>query len=88
MEGLRKSALVDLRVREVPLQVTMPAGPLLEAPAIPDPSAPAAPVAPAAPDAEFRTTPQDAPERVAPPPSAPRPTPTPSPRPTPPPQMP
>jgi hypothetical protein len=91
MAGLRKTALVDLRVREVPLQVTMPSGPLLEAPAVPDPAAPAAPSAPAAPvapDAEFTTTPQEAPERVAPPPPAGTPTPLPSPRSTPSPPLP
>jgi peptidyl-prolyl cis-trans isomerase SurA len=90
MEGLRKTALVDLRVREVPLQVTMPAGPLLEAPTLADPTGPAAvaPAAPAAPDAEFTTTPQDAPERVAPPPAAGPPAPVPSPRSTPSPPLP
>jgi parvulin-like peptidyl-prolyl cis-trans isomerase-like protein len=30
MEGLRKSALIDLRVREVPLQVTLPSSSLIE----------------------------------------------------------
>lgn len=88
MEGLRKPALVDLKVREVPLQVSVPAGPLLEAPVLPEQAAPAA-RAPAAPmprsDEEFTTTPQSAPERVAPPPPvAPSPAPTPTPSPTPP----
>jgi peptidyl-prolyl cis-trans isomerase SurA len=86
MDGLRKTALVDLRVREVPLQVTMPAGPLLEAPSMPEAAAPAAPVAPAAPDAEFTTSPQAAPERVAPlpAPGAPAPSPAPQASPSPP----
>jgi hypothetical protein len=111
LAGLRKTALVDLRVREVPLQVTVPATSLLEPPSDDEeePAASAAPAAgaaapaetkPAAPAAgaadEFSTTPQDRPERVAPPPPvtpppapeaaapgtpAPRPTPTPTPRP-------
>src|SRR5262245_43042540 len=34
--GLRKTALIDLKVREVPLQVTVPTGTLLEAPSAPD----------------------------------------------------
>jgi parvulin-like peptidyl-prolyl isomerase len=77
MEGLRKNALIDLRVREVPLTVTVPTGTsILEAPSAPPgalPGAPsAAPAAPADPGAEFTVTP------VAPP--------TPSPSPTPPPQ--
>jgi parvulin-like peptidyl-prolyl isomerase len=80
LAGLRKTALVDLRVREVPLQVTVPATSLLEPPAAEEgepASAPAAePAAPAASaaapaaaeDDEFTTTPQARPERVAPPP--------------------
>ena len=32
--GLRKTALVDLKVREVPLQVELPTGPGLEAPIV------------------------------------------------------
>jgi len=82
LEGLRKTALVDLRVREVPLQVTVPATSLLEPPddeedvpaesAGPGPApaegAPALPAAGA--DDEISTTPQARPERVAPPPPA------------------
>jgi parvulin-like peptidyl-prolyl isomerase len=90
---LRQSSIVELRVREVPLQLTgpIPEGSLREAleplapgapapqePAVPAPAAaPTAPTAPAAPgtpvDDEVTTTPQAAPERVAPkpPPSPP-----------------
>jgi peptidyl-prolyl cis-trans isomerase SurA len=82
---LRKSSVVELRVREVPLQLTgpIPEGSLREAleplapagPAAPEPAPPAAPVAPApaAVDDEITTTPQAAPEHVAPkpPPSPP-----------------
>jgi peptidyl-prolyl cis-trans isomerase SurA len=84
--GLRKPALIDLKVREVPLQVTVPTGTLLEAPTAPDLGAVAAPSAVANPDAEFTTSPQERPEVVAPPPSvaAPPPSPTPQPSPTPP----
>jgi parvulin-like peptidyl-prolyl isomerase len=86
LAGLRKTALVDLRVREVPLQVTVPATSLLEPPSDDegDPLAPAptagapsaeapasaAPAAAAAEDDEISTTPQARPERVAPPPPA------------------
>ena len=94
LEGLRQKAIVDLRVREVPLQLSQPAptgGTRLEQtePALPgdapSPSAaPALPPAPANPDAEFSTTPQDRPERVAPPEApAPKPSPTPTPQPPP-----
>jgi peptidyl-prolyl cis-trans isomerase SurA len=82
IEGLRKTALIDLKVREVPLQVTVPAGPLLEAPSAPDAGAAAAPAAPAS-DQEFTVSPQEKAERVAPAPGA-APTPAPSPSPTPP----
>jgi parvulin-like peptidyl-prolyl isomerase len=73
MEGLRKGALIDLRVREVPLTVTVPTGSsILEAPsAQPGAPAPAPSAAPVDPAAEFTVTPS---------------TPTPSPTPTPPPQ--
>jgi parvulin-like peptidyl-prolyl isomerase len=86
LAGLRKTALVDLRVREVPLQVTVPATSLLEPPSDHegDPLAPApaagrppaeapaaaAPATGAAADDEISTTPQARPERVAPPPPA------------------
>jgi peptidyl-prolyl cis-trans isomerase SurA len=79
VEGLRKSAIVEVRVKEVPLQVSRPITPstLLEPP-LPDvatdtprPTAPA-PVGPPAPipaddEPEISTTRQAAPERVAPP---------------------
>jgi parvulin-like peptidyl-prolyl isomerase len=83
LEGLRKTALVELRVREVPLQVTVPATSLLEPPTDDEEEAPAeaavprtapaegAPAVPAAgDDDEISTTPQARPERVAPPPPA------------------
>ncbi|MFI5007124.1 MAG: peptidyl-prolyl cis-trans isomerase [Solirubrobacterales bacterium] len=82
IQDLRKKAIVDLRVREVPLQLTGPVpspvegGSLLdkvpEAPAPGAPQAPAAVVGPAAPpvdpEAEIVTTGSAEPERVAPPP--------------------
>ncbi|HET9314973.1 MAG TPA: peptidyl-prolyl cis-trans isomerase, partial [Vicinamibacteria bacterium] len=58
--GLRKTALIDLKVREVPLSVDMPVGPGLEAPSLGkvpggvdavSPSAPPAAAAPSAPAA-------------------------------------
>jgi parvulin-like peptidyl-prolyl isomerase len=81
LAGLRKGALVDLRVREVPLQVTVPASSLLEPPSDDDEAA-GAPTGAAAPssgaatpaaaaagdDDEISTSPQARPERVAPPP--------------------
>jgi peptidyl-prolyl cis-trans isomerase SurA len=80
---LRKNSVVELRVREVPLQLTgpIPEGSLLEAleplsatapepaPAAPAPAIPAAPAAPV--DDEVTTTPQAAPEKVSPPPPPP-----------------
>jgi len=60
MEGLRKAAVtIDVRVREVPLQVHLPEAPAstLKAPS----------VAPAAEGEEFNTTPQARPERIVPP---------------------
>lgn len=79
MEGLRKSALIDLRVREVPLSVTVAPSSLLEPPGAD--AAPAPVAKPTAPDAEFNVSPQAAPERVAPPavPAPTRPTPAPTP---------
>jgi len=88
IQGLRKKAIVDARVREVPLQLTGPipsppqAGGLLAT--VPDPPATgaepaaAATVGPAAPppadsDAEISTSGPAQPERVAPPPPAARP---------------
>jgi len=77
MEGLRKAAIIDIRVREVPLQATVPSAPGLEIPGD-VPSADAVPPAPpaAAPEAEISTTPQTRPEHVVPEP-APSPTPPP-----------
>jgi hypothetical protein len=90
---LRKDSVVELRVREVPLQLTgpIPEGSLREAleplapsSGAPEPAAPA-PVAPAAPaavvDDEVTTTPQAAPEKVAPPPRPTQPPPQPPPGP-------
>lgn len=89
VEELRKNAIIDVKVREVPLQVSRPVGPstFLEpptddalakrvTPAGATPAAPAAPAgptagppppSPAADDAEFSTSPQEAPEHVTPP---------------------
>lgn len=77
IEGLRKNATVDIRVREVPLQV-MPGAPgggtigtlPEDGPEAPDAPAAGAPEAarPAA-EPEIQTTPQARPERVAPTPS-------------------
>ncbi|PYQ07163.1 MAG: hypothetical protein DMF83_10375 [Acidobacteria bacterium] len=89
LAGLREKAIVDLRVREVPLQLTgpTPAGatrlePAAEGAAAAATASPSPAAAPANPDEEISTTPQTRPERVAPPPTG---TPTPSPTPTPPP---
>jgi hypothetical protein len=96
VEGLRKTATIDVRVREVPLQVDRPtlgSAPLQEGP----PSSgvaplgetvsppPAVPAAPGGDASEFETTPQAGPERVAPapPPTASTPTASPSPAPSP-----
>jgi parvulin-like peptidyl-prolyl isomerase len=66
LAGLRKTAgTIDVRVREVPLQVAVP-----EVPAGGVLAAPGGPAAPAASgDDEFSTTPQTKPERIAPEPS-------------------
>jgi parvulin-like peptidyl-prolyl isomerase len=97
--GLRKGALIDLKVREVPLSIDVPASPGLEAPSLgklpgPGEAAPAAaapaaaaPAAasPAAEDIdEFTTSPQARPERVAPPALPGQPAPAPTPTPKPP----
>jgi parvulin-like peptidyl-prolyl isomerase len=73
LEGLRKNALVDLKVREVPLQVDVPTTPTLREP--PSGQAGAATES----DQEFTTSGADKPERVAPPtaPDAPKPSPPP-----------
>jgi peptidyl-prolyl cis-trans isomerase SurA len=68
LEGLRKEAIIDIRVREVPLQAPVPAGKTLDMPASP---------ALANPDAEISTTPQAAPEHVVPAKPQPSPSPTP-----------
>ena len=69
VEGLRKTAVIDVRVREVPLQVSLPAvsTPLLESPtdAPGTPGSPPPPP-PSAPAAEIETSPQAAPEHVVP----------------------
>jgi parvulin-like peptidyl-prolyl isomerase len=85
LEGLRKNAIIDIRVREVPLQVNLTStGSLLEPLAEPAaaPDAAARPSArPKPDDDEISATPQARPERVAPPPRpVPSPTPTPPPR--------
>jgi parvulin-like peptidyl-prolyl isomerase len=97
MQELRKNASIELRVREVPVQLTgpIPEASLLEAlaPLAPggavEEPAPAAPAdrpapAPAAADEEISTTPQAAPEKVAPPPPPATPPPPPSTEPKPP----
>ncbi|MET0554753.1 MAG: peptidyl-prolyl cis-trans isomerase [Vicinamibacteria bacterium] len=92
LAGMRKTALVDLKVREVPLQVELPTGPGLEAPSLgqappgaaaaaPPPTAPA--TSPAAEIEEFSTSPQARPERIVPPPATGAPTPSPTPTPQP-----
>lgn len=88
--GLRKTALVDLKVREVPLSVDMPVGPGLEAPSVGKvPAAPAAGPGAASPASEdieeFTTSPQARPERVTAPALPGEPAPAPTPAPTPPP---
>jgi parvulin-like peptidyl-prolyl isomerase len=92
VEGLRKTAIVDLKVREVSLQVDVPASESILDPA--REAAPASPgAAPALPESEFTVSPQAKPERVAPPGTVEKPAPDserkkeeekkPSPRPTP-----
>jgi hypothetical protein len=75
LEDLRKDAIVELKVREVPLQVSRPVAPttFLDPPLPGDLEEPAPPreaekVAPAGDVPELVTSPQAAPERVAPPP--------------------
>jgi parvulin-like peptidyl-prolyl isomerase len=86
VEGLRKSAIVDIRVREVPLQVNLQSSgsllePLAEMPGTPRPTVPKPAERPRAADEEFATSPQARPERVAPPGARPSPSPTPTPPP-------
>lgn len=66
LKGLRERALIDVRVREVPLQVTVPATSILEPPPPDKELTPAAARAAAAADSEFVTSPQAAPERIVP----------------------
>lgn len=69
MKELRQKAIIDVRVREVPLQVSVPATSILDPPeAEKPPGAEAGPETPAPSDAEFVTSSQSAPEKVAPPP--------------------
>lgn len=76
LAGLRRAAgTIDLRVREVPLQVNVPEGPATNPLGTPTPVVPT-PASTA--DEEFSTTPQAKPERIAPA-AAPTPTPTPPP---------
>ena len=79
VEGLRKNAVTQTMVTEVPLQLSLPATGTSLVP--PSGNAPAS--APD-PDAEIVTTPQSRPERVAPPAIPPAPAPSPSPSPAPP----
>jgi hypothetical protein len=81
MEGLRKAALIDLRVREVPLDVTVPSTPPLEVPGLEKAPAPAET---GDPDAEVVVSPQNRPERLLPSALPGEPTPPPSPSPSPP----
>jgi parvulin-like peptidyl-prolyl isomerase len=85
MEGLRKTAAIQVQVREVPLRLTGGASaPTLMAPgaeAAPAVAAPASPPQPVGEQPELVMTPQAKPERVAPPPPATaRPSPSPSPQ--------
>jgi parvulin-like peptidyl-prolyl isomerase len=67
VKELRDKAIIDVRVREVPLQVTVPATSILEPPEPEkEPLAAAGSASGAAADAEFVTSPQAAPEHVAP----------------------
>ena len=95
MQELRKNASIELRVREVPVQLTgpIPEASLLEAlapltpgaaeeePAAPVPGDRPAPAPAAAADEEITTTPQAAPEKVAPPSTPPPPPPSEAPKP-------
>lgn len=84
--ALRKAAILDIRVREVPLQVDLPSSGSILDPAAAEPAAekttPAAERPKVESTDEFSVTPQARPERVVPAPApAPRPTPTPTPSP-------
>jgi peptidyl-prolyl cis-trans isomerase SurA len=65
LKELRQKAIIDVRVREVPLQVSVPATSILDPPAPDKPPAASADPKPAS-DEEFVTSPQTAPEKVAP----------------------
>jgi len=85
MDTQRQKAIIDIRVREVPLQLSGPVpenvllgtellggstGPELGAPVTPtERAAPRLPTPPVGDESEFTTTPQAAPERIAPPPA-------------------
>ena len=68
LKQLREKAIIDVRVREVPLQVQVPTtASILDPPSAEAPAAtPGAAVPATADDAEFVVSPQAAPERVAP----------------------
>jgi parvulin-like peptidyl-prolyl isomerase len=66
LKELRQKAIIDVRVREVPLQVSVPATSILDPPAPDAPAASSAETPAAASDEEFVTSPQSAPEKVAP----------------------
>ena len=65
LKDLRQKAIIDVRVREVPLQVSVPATSILDPPAPDKPAAGSGETQPAS-DEEFVTSPQTAPEKVAP----------------------
>jgi len=67
LKELREKAIIDVRVREVPLQVQVPtSASILDPPSAEPPAAAPGAAVPAAADAEFVVSPQAAPERVAP----------------------
>ena len=81
MASLRKTAILDIRVREVPLQVDLPSSGSILDPTAAESAAEKAARPKPDPDEEISVTPQARPERVTPAPApAPRPTPTPGPR--------
>jgi peptidyl-prolyl cis-trans isomerase SurA len=88
MADLRKKAVINLMVREAPLQLSgpVPEGTGLnlggvEQPAAAGPPAPSPAAPPADPDAEISTSGSDRPEQVAPPAATAKPSPPPSPKP-------
>ncbi len=66
MKDLRQKAIVDVRVREVPLQVSVPATSILDPPTPEESGTAAEPGASPASDKEFVTSPLAAPEKVTP----------------------